>query len=57
MFRTRLGEQESVREAVGRQKQEVAQEQADYFSLLKKIQEEVRKNQVIRDKLAEVATD
>ena len=57
MFRTRLGEQESLREAVGRQKQEVAQEQADYFSLLKKIQEEVRKNQVIRDKLAEVATD
>ena len=46
-----------MREVVGRQKQEVAQEQADYFSLLKKIQEEVRKNQVITDKLAELATD
>lgn len=46
--------QEGVREGVVQERQVLGQHQADYFTLLKRVQEEVTRNQVITQKLAEV---
>jgi len=50
----KLTEQEQVKEGVMKQKQELMFYQQQYFSLVKKIQDEVKKNELINSKLEEL---
>lgn len=52
--REKVEVQEGVREGVVQERQVLGQHQADYFTLLKRVEEEVTRNQVITQKLAEV---
>jgi hypothetical protein len=47
----KLTEQEQVKDVVMKQKQELMFYQNQYFSLVKKIQDEVKKNEIINSKL------
>ena len=50
----KLTEQEQVKDGVMKQKQELMFYQQQYFSLVKKIQDEVKKNEIINSKLEEM---
>ena len=52
--REKVEVQEGVREGVVQERQVLGQHQADYFTLLKRVEEEVTKSQVINQKLAEL---
>ena len=52
--KNKLTEKEQVKERIIKQKQELMFHQQQYFTLVKKIQDEVKKNEIINSKLEEL---
>ena len=50
----KLGQQEKLREELMRRKQELVRQQQQYYALLNRIQELIRKNQTLSDKMEQI---
>ena len=50
----KLGQQEKLREELMRRKQELVRQQQQYYALLNRIQELIKKNQTLSDKMEQI---
>ena len=50
----KLGHQERLREELMKRKQELVSQQQQYYALLNRIQELIKKNQVLSDKMEQI---
>ena len=50
----KLGQQERQREELMKRKQELVSQQQQYYSLLNRIQELIKKNQLLSDKMEQI---